>query len=93
MSNPDSKSSSSTKPQSKEPALKFTFEEFREMKNLEAAGDIIAIQNLKKKVRRRMELELSSGKFQLMFKCSIVTLIEIAKHSRSYNVNNNFYWR
>ena len=62
MSNPDSKPSSSTKIQSKEPALKFTLEEFREMKNLETAGDIIGVQNLKKMVRRRMELELASGK-------------------------------
>ena len=31
------------------------------MKRLEAAGDVVAVKDLKKKVRQHMELELTSG--------------------------------
>ena len=57
--------SSSSKVPSKEPRLVFNLDEFREMKKLESAGDVIAIENLKKKVRQRMELEQTSGKYNI----------------------------
>ncbi|GBB86542.1 hypothetical protein RclHR1_12970005 [Rhizophagus clarus] len=59
VSNIDNKSSSSKVPL-KEPTLKLNMEEFREMTRLKTAGDEIGIEDLKKKVRQRMELELTS---------------------------------
>ena len=57
-SNPDDdKSSSSSR-------LVFNIEEFREMKRLETAGDVVAVKDLKK-VRQRTELELTSGKYNI----------------------------
>jgi len=35
------------------------------MKRLESAGDVVAVENLKKKVRQRMELEQTSGKYNI----------------------------
>lgn len=61
VSNLDNKTSSSKVPL-KEPTLKLNMEEYREMKRLKAVGDVTAIENLEKKVRQRMELELASGK-------------------------------
>ncbi|CAB4476952.1 unnamed protein product [Rhizophagus irregularis] len=59
VSNLDNKTSSSKVPL-KEPTLKLNMEEYREMKRLKAVGDVTAIENLEKKVRQRMELELAS---------------------------------
>jgi hypothetical protein len=61
VSNPDNIKSSSLKVPSKEPRLVFNLKEYREMKRLEAAGDGVAVEDLKKKVRQQMELELTSG--------------------------------
>ncbi|RGB23961.1 hypothetical protein C1646_727220 [Rhizophagus diaphanus] len=59
VSNLDNKTSSSKVPL-KEPTLKLNMEEYREMKRLKAVGDMTAIENLEKKVRQRMKLELAS---------------------------------
>ena len=37
------------------------------MKRLESAGDVVAVENLKKEVRQRMELELASGKYNIFY--------------------------
>ncbi len=54
-------SSSSSRVSSLEEPLKFKYWEYKEKKELEDAGDTVGLEELKKKVRQRMEAELVSG--------------------------------